>query len=197
MRPTEELVQEHNAILRMLEVLRAASLRLQGGAAVPVEDLDDMVSFLKGFADACHHAKEEGVLFPAMEAAGLPSHRGPTAVMCSEHELGRAYIGGMTAALNVYRTTGGGREDFVSNATAYANLLAMHIVKENTVLFPMADKLLDGQAQEELARQFSVVEETHVGAGRHDEFHRLLRRLETKYVSEALSIETSSPVLRT
>src|SRR4030065_429878 len=54
--------------------------------------------FIKGFADGCHHKKEEGVLFPAMQAAGVPSEGGPISVMLAEHEQGRRLTAGMRAA---------------------------------------------------------------------------------------------------
>ena len=53
-------------------------------------DLDDAMDFIKTFADSCHHAKEEDLLFPAMGEAGFPSRGGPVGVMLMEHEQGRA-----------------------------------------------------------------------------------------------------------
>jgi hemerythrin-like domain-containing protein len=54
--------------------------------------------FIKGFADGCHHKKEEGIFFPAMQAAGAPAEGGPVSVMLAEHEQGRRLAGDMRAA---------------------------------------------------------------------------------------------------
>lgn len=62
MRPTEELVNEHNAIKRMLRVLEAVAAKLDAGTEVDPDDLEQMVDFIRGFADRCHHGKEEDLL---------------------------------------------------------------------------------------------------------------------------------------
>lgn len=72
MRPTEELVTEHNAIKRMLDILERVSRRLEIGETVDAEHLERIVDFIRGFADRCHHGKEEDLLFPEMEEAGIP-----------------------------------------------------------------------------------------------------------------------------
>ncbi len=54
--------------------------------------------FITGFADGCHHRKEEGVLFKALQANGMPAGQGPIAVMLSEHEQGRKFTRNMRAA---------------------------------------------------------------------------------------------------
>jgi hemerythrin-like domain-containing protein len=37
---------------------------------IPSGDPKANIDFLKEFADKCHHGKEEGILFPALEQAG-------------------------------------------------------------------------------------------------------------------------------
>ena len=115
MKPTEVLVDEHNAIIEMLGVVEEVNRRLETGEKVESSDLLDIVDFIQGFADACHHNKEEGILFPAMEAAGIPMRGGPIGVMLQEHEQGRAYARAMKeAAANIENTQSG--EQFVKNA---------------------------------------------------------------------------------
>ncbi len=69
------------------------------------------------FADQCHHGKEEDLLFPAMEAAGIPRESGPIGVMLEEHNIGRQYVRGMAEAVSGYRAgeTQAGRA-FAQNA---------------------------------------------------------------------------------
>jgi hemerythrin-like domain-containing protein len=47
----------------------------------------------------------------------------------------------------------------VGAARRYAELLRAHIDKENSVLFPLADAVLDDNAQRSLARDFDAVAE--------------------------------------
>ena len=72
MQPTEDLMTEHRAIERMLAILEAISGRLEEGEATDARHLEQIIEFLQVFGDRCHHAKEEDLLLPAMEDAGVP-----------------------------------------------------------------------------------------------------------------------------
>jgi hemerythrin-like domain-containing protein len=181
MRPTEELAAEHEVILAMLEVLAAVAVRL-AERPVPQEDLARILEFLKVFADACHHGKEEEWLFPALERAGVPREHGPIGVMLAEHEAGRALIREMGAALGLLRETGGGITAFAEAAGRYAELLRRHIDKENQVLFPLADRVLAPEEQEAVARGFARIEHERAGPGRREVFRRLLGELSAAYL---------------
>jgi hemerythrin-like domain-containing protein len=175
MRPTEDLKSEHEAVLVMLAILDKVAGRLEQKAAVPQEHFDQMLDFLRGFVDKCHHGKEETSLFPAMEAAGVPKEGGPIGVMLSEHEIGRGHVRQMAAS------AGRDGSAFAGAARAYITLLTQHIAKENGVLFPMADRVLSAESQARLEREFEAIEEKVVGAGKHEQFHAMLHRLKTEY----------------
>ncbi len=188
MKPTQELIHEHEAIQTMLSVLERASTRLLAGQKVNPDDLGNMLEFLRVFADRCHHAKEEMVLFPAMEAVGIPRERGPIGVMLSEHEAGRKYIRGMAESLERYRageSNAGGV--FGNNARLYVNLLLQHIEKENHILFPMADAHIPEAEQKRIANEFERLETEQIGEGTHERFHALLNELTKVYLSSELS----------
>jgi hemerythrin-like domain-containing protein len=74
-KPTEELKKEHEAIKLMIRIMGSVSDRLESGKKVDPKHLDSILEFIKVFADKCHHAKEEDLLFPAMEKAGIPLER--------------------------------------------------------------------------------------------------------------------------
>ena len=71
---------------------------------------------------------------------------------------------------------------FVENAENYIELLRNHIDRENTVLFPMGDKLLAKNIQEELLEKFEVFEEEVMGKGTHEKLHAMLHKFEKKYL---------------
>ena len=171
MQATSVLMEEHRIIERMLGDLETASARLAGGAPVRPGFFLDAAEFVKGFADGCHHRKEEGVLFPAMEAAGVAREGGPIGVMLAEHEEGRRLTGAMRAAAEKLEAGSiAFRGEVVRNAQAYAALLRQHIAKEDTVLFPMADRLLLPAARTKLAEDFERIEVEETGAGVHEKF---------------------------
>lgn len=184
MNATAELIKEHEAIRQMLTILTEACRQLEDGRQVPPHHLESMVDFLRTFADKCHHAKEERVLFPALEQVGVPRQGGPIGVMLAEHESGRKYIRGMVDALERYRRAEDAAiHDFISHARLYIHLLDQHIEKENQVLFPMADARLNREQHDRIANAFAHLEKEEIGEGTHERFHELLADLKALYPS--------------
>ena len=177
----DDLRHEHEAILFSLEVLeRMARMARSGELSSPADPLA-LVAFLKEFADKCHHGKEEGILFPALEAAGIQREGGPVGVMLQEHEEGRGYIRDMEADL-------GGRVDLASFALAaegYVGLLRRHIDKENKVLFMMGEKALAPAELERIYEAFEEHEAKVIGQGRHEELHAMLDDFEERFLKRA------------
>jgi hemerythrin-like domain-containing protein len=68
MTPIEILIDEHRQILRVLEHLEEGADRLDSGDDIAAEFFLDAAEFVAGFADKCHHGKEEDILFVAMTA---------------------------------------------------------------------------------------------------------------------------------
>ena len=76
--PLDMLRDEHEVILRVLTALEGWLNQLEAGKPVRTETLRQAVQFFRGFADGCHHHKEEELLFPKLEEGGP---FGPVAVM--------------------------------------------------------------------------------------------------------------------
>jgi hemerythrin-like domain-containing protein len=146
--PTAILRCEHALILRALDALEAAAERLERGEPALEWWWSQLLDWLRTFADRTHHAKEEGALFPAMTRAGVPDEGGPIGTMLTEHSRGRDLIAAMASSAGRQRAAA---------ARDYAALLREHILKENEVLFPMADAVLDGPVQQGLTREFAAV----------------------------------------
>ena len=178
------LRQEHDAILRMLEVAEAVARQLDRGEDVPAETLAGLLECFRLFADRCHHGKEEDLLFPLLEKKGLPRAGGPIGVMLGEHEDGRAFVGQMAAAAADYgKSDSTARRRWAEAARGYTDLLRQHIHKENNVLFMVAESLLTDAEQAELARAFEKVEEEKLGPGTHERLHALMDRLAAQVLS--------------
>lgn len=160
MQATDILMDEHRVIERVLDALEIATRTLERGGAVRPGFFLEAADFIAGFADGCHHRKEEGVLFTAMIASGMPPQGGPIAVMLAEHEEGRRFTRGMRDG--VKRWQGGdadGRRILASNARGYTALLRDHITKEDEVLFPMAAQLIDPSQEAQVLRDYERVTE--------------------------------------
>ena len=174
MTPTDELKHEHQIILIALDGVEREMQRVQGGGPVPEERVGQMIDFIQNFADRCHHAKEENLLFTRMQERGLPVNGGPIGAMLQEHDEGRRLV---RAAAQALPSAGAGdaaaTSALASNLLAYVRLLRLHIDKEDNVLYPMADQILTAADQTELAAAFERVEAEEMGEGTHERYHQL------------------------
>lgn len=174
-KPTGILSDEHRVIERVLEAVE----RLAKGPVGALEPWKKAIEFIRGFADECHHFKEEKVLFPALEAHGIPNEGGPVGMMLTEHEEGRSYVRAMLAALTLIESKNeAGKESLRQSAQAYCRLLREHIQKEDDVLFRMADDVIPADEQQKLLASFAQHEAEEMGAGAHEKFLRIAHELE-------------------
>ena len=179
MKPTDILMEEHRNIERMLTVLETHAGRVQEGGRPDPAAFRTAIRFIREYADACHHGKEEDLLFTAMIERGFPRESGPIAVMLHEHDVGRMHVREMSAALDRFEA---GEEtasaDLARQAFGYAQLLRSHIYKEDNMLFPMADGQLAPSDQELLLRRFEEFLESGVACATRAELLALLAELE-------------------
>ncbi len=144
MRIVDGLRSEHRLIERV-----AGSLVTLAHSGAPREELGgalgDVCTFLEGYVDGYHHAKEEDLLLPALLAEQLPE-AGPVAALRGEHAEHRA----VATALRAMARACGAREPVESAlqvlATRYCARLWEHIDKEDSVLFPEVETRLALQA---------------------------------------------------
>ncbi len=176
---TEALKHDHRIIEKVLAVLDKLT---ETSEEVSLATWGKVVDFISNFADRCHHLKEEKIFFPALEERGIPHDGGPIGMMLAEHDEARGYVKLMAAALAL------GGEDpeaakttLVENARAYLRLLRQHILKEDQVLFNMADEALTPEEQRNLLQEFEEHEAKEIGPGVHERYLKLAHELE-RYV---------------
>jgi len=180
---SRQLMEEHTGVLLMLKILDAIRHRLEMDLEVPTEQLEDILEFFQVFVDKCHHGKEEDYLFPALEESDPAREGGPLGILLTQHALGRTLVRGMKEGIGEYRQSGGTISNkFRENAGRYIELLTRHIRQEDQMIFPLADRTLSPEKLEQLFNDYEKLEEERIGAGRHEEFHKLLRRLKTSYL---------------
>jgi len=178
MKPTDILRHEHELIITVLDAAEREAMAIAGGGAADAGRLAGFVDFIRNFADHCHHAKEEDLLFVRMGEKGFPLQGGPVAVMLHEHELGRAHVA--EVADNIALAAAGvtaARAVVVERLAAYASLLRQHIHKEDNILYPMADQIFSEADQAALAADFERVERDEIGEGVHERYEALAREL--------------------
>ena len=93
-----------------------------------------------------HFAREETILFPEFEdRTGMAG--GPTQVMRLEHEQMRNTLEGMAAAV-----AGHDADAYLGLSETLLMLMRQHNMKEERILYPMADQALADQAPALVAR---------------------------------------------
>ena len=181
MKATEILMEEHTVIKRVLNALESAVNASSMSKAVEPEFFIDAAEFIRGFADGCHHRKEENVLFTAMIKSGVPVKGGPIGVMLNEHEQGRVLTRAMRSGAESWKAGQfPGRVEALKAASEYVVLLRQHITKENNVLFPMADRAIPVKEHAQVSEDFERVEHEETGEGVHEKYLALAEKLESE-----------------
>jgi hemerythrin-like domain-containing protein len=176
---TDILSSEHRVIERVIAALEKAAAGLESGKTVRPGFFLDAADFIKGFADGCHHRKEEGVLFVRMADSGMPVEGGPVGVMLHEHEMGRTFNRGMRDAAQMLEAgDASASSSVIYNARGYAQLLKQHIFKEDHILFPMASQVIPYDQQPQVVEDFEHVEHEETGEGVHEKYLALAEKLE-------------------
>lgn len=175
-KPTQILSDEHRIIERVLDAVQRLTL---APARQNVARWQKALDFIRHFADQCHHCKEEQVLFPALEAHGIPTEGGPVGMMLLEHEEGRSLVRAMLDALaRIEAGDDSAEAGLFDSAGLYLRLLREHIQKEDEVLFRMADEVIPADEQKRLLQEFENHEVKEMGAGAHEKFLKIAAELE-------------------
>jgi hemerythrin-like domain-containing protein len=95
-----------------------------------------------------HLALEEEILFPALEDASGMHGVGPTQVMRMEHAQMRGLLDAMARA-----AAGGDVDGVTDHGDTLMMLIGQHNLKEEGMLYPMAEDLLGGPRWSDLARR--------------------------------------------
>ncbi|WP_338598570.1 hemerythrin domain-containing protein [Sulfolobus tengchongensis] len=165
------LKEEHEVILKALNILNTIEVKDD-----TIDDIKSIIRFIKNFVDDCHHVKEEKALFYFLEQKGLAG--GPIHVMVYEHNKLRDLIAQIETRYKEY-------DELRKSLDSLISLLAEHIDKENTVLFPMTENLITIEEDNLIYEEFERIEE-NFGLERHKEYVNLVNSLYTKYNKTSL-----------
>jgi len=138
---TASLRRDHDLIEKVIKAMEATIQLLEEGKQIPESILNPVIDFSKNFTDVCHHSKEENVLFPALEQAGMPRNMGPIAMMLMDHERSREIGNFMEASAKEYINLGNS-ENLINYMKQYVEHITEHLWKENNRLFMMAEARL-------------------------------------------------------
>jgi hemerythrin-like domain-containing protein len=159
MNATQTLREEHQLILTVLSSFQSALARARESRQISRAVFEPFLEFFRGFADRCHHGKEEDKLFPCLQRCGLPGDCGPIAVMLEEHQRGRFHVRSMAECLAAAESGDPAAVDaFLRHGAAFLDLLRDHIGKEDHVLFQIADEIVQGEVLSQLTNSYGDAE---------------------------------------
>jgi hemerythrin-like domain-containing protein len=169
--PLQKLVNEHVVIKRWLALVPQIVARLdqKGDEFRPV--LRQAVEFLRNYADAYHHAKEEEILF-----AGLDGKLDIIATMRQEHERARQLVQRLAAGIET--------SDLQTVRTClleHRELLLEHIRKEDEILYPWIDRGLSDTQVGRLFSRFRDVDQEF--GGQPAQYEGFVRQTEQRLIS--------------
>jgi len=183
MDPIKYITVEHGPIQLMLKILGKMNEKIANQEPIEKKDLDDGIIFIREFADACHHGKEETLLFPAMKKNNIKKEVELIDILIEEHKQGRGYVKNLVEAIAKIKSDPTAfRQLFADNSQKYIALLSQHIEKENKILFQEAKSSLSESAIKELAEGFTDVEENKIGLSRIKELHDMVNKLKEAYL---------------
>ena len=176
--PIHSLKHDHRVIEKALRALDGICIRIQWGERVPLTALSQAVEFISNFADCYHHGKEEAHLFPALKRQGIVHEGGPLGAMERQHEIERELTDAMVNALEGYRDlVPGAARQFSEAARRYTDHLTGHIEREDSILFRIADEILDDEDKQEINEAFNRVR-VEFGVETLEKYERLATQLE-------------------
>ena len=170
----ETLMNEHRLIERALDALVSFADEVRRKTTDDKAELGRFVAFIREFADAHHHGKEENILFTAMVDAGFPRQGGPIAVMLFEHDQGRAFVRQLAnLAQQPAPWSADDRQHLAEAAFSFSNHLHNHIHKEDAILYPMAEQRLPPDALERVSAACERYDEQKAASGEADRLRAL------------------------
>lgn len=162
MQPIGPLMHEHRLIERMVALMGREKERLERGGEPDPRFIDHAVDFIRHYADANHHGKEEEILFREVLAKqgmdqGLVelTHR-----LKKEHVYGRELTARLDQAGKEFEA-GGGRESLDKIRDALHRLTEFyprHIRTEDKDYFHQVMEFFDRDEMEAMLREYGEVE---------------------------------------
>jgi hemerythrin-like domain-containing protein len=179
MKAIDILNTEHRMIERLLSALEIGAWMISVDEPLQSEFFTESTDFIIGFADCCHHKKEEGVLFTAMRESGDEQGNSMVAAMIHEHELARSYTHALCQAVN--RMKDGDESavaDVVYHSRHYAALLRNHIAMEDKFVFPLSSQIIPPEQLDEINQMIEKFSQEESANGTKERFLALIEKLE-------------------
>ena len=172
-KPTNVLAEEHRIIEKVLKSTAILIKKLEAGMDVDLGELKNITEFMTVFGDKCHQAKEETELFPLLQMKEASVKGCPLATLINEHDKLRTLVRNLsTAAMSYEHKDTSARKTLAACFRGLLDVYSDHLWKEENILFPMTNKILNDEEQKYLEKRFIAVEK-EIGIDTHCRYKEL------------------------
>jgi len=156
---TTALEHEHQSVKTVVETISIIADDLEQGRRIDSSLLTEVIFFLRIFADQCQTAKEDRLLFPALEAKCMSRAACPIASLRNDHRKAGSLTLELVEAAEAYAAGHrSAKESLARTLRELATLYREHIWKEDYIFLPLAEKVLSPEEQGMLSQDFQSVE---------------------------------------
>lgn len=168
--------EDHRNLWRIAATIDIVADEMESGSKVDPAFFTSIFDYIEHFMDACHHAKEDDYLFPALrarsEAAGPILDR-----LQAEHRNGPEILKSLRQQLAQTAAGTLGNAEFAAALRTYTQSLKNHIRTEEKDAMPLAREVLDAEDWAEIDRAFLDSDDPLFGEKANAEFRELFHRI--------------------
>jgi hemerythrin-like domain-containing protein len=153
--PIGPLMIEHRLIERMIDVIARELERIQEQGDADSRFIETAANFIRIYADACHHGKEERILFRDLQKKELKSEdKQMMDELIEDHKLGRKLTAQLVEAKTKYEKGDNTAIMTIVNTMQHlVNFYPKHIEKEDKVFFKSAMRYLSMDEKEAMLKE--------------------------------------------
>lgn len=176
--PVGPLMIEHRLIERMISLMDHEIQRMDKGGAADVHFIDTAVDFIQTYADACHHGKEEDILFRDLQEKDLSDNdERVMQELIEEHIWARKTTGQLVDARERYAE---GDKDAVDEIIELMGSLVRfyprHIQKEDKDFFKASMAYFPQEEQDAMLEEEYEFDRRFI----HEHYERVVEGIESR-----------------
>ena len=152
------MMAEHRLIERMIEILNTELKAIQANKEVDPVFIDNVVDFVRTYADQTHHGKEEDILFRELKKKDLkPEHEATMNELIQEHIFGRKTTGELVEENRKYaQGDKGALNTIIEKIETLVGFYPKHIEKEDKHFFIPVMKYFSKEEQDAMLEEGQI-----------------------------------------
>jgi hemerythrin-like domain-containing protein len=168
MNPVKLLIQEHKTINKMLEII---SFLQSNPEKIKLQFIEIIIDFFSLYVDACHHGKEEKILFQKLKSKNLSKEDASLMnELIQEHKLGRKLI------LDLKENKHAQDVNIIKEIFQKMTILYIsHLEKENSRFFYPAFKYFSEDEKSQILQDFYDLDKNII----HEKYSKIVEELKS------------------